>query len=119
MLSNTVGVFITTVPVALAQALLQRQWTVLHAAVLTRRQRGSSMLGGMPTRKELSQLRKRHQVPRRVGGASAIETRRRSAHERAPAELILKCLEATRHLRASASMEAAAEAFFARGKEEL
>ena len=113
MLSNTAGVFIATVSVALAQALLQRQWTLLHAAILSRRQRGSSMLGGMPTQKELSQLRKRHCGPRMVGGASALETRRRSAHDRLPAELILKFLDATRYLTNERCKEEAAEAFAA------
>ena len=50
-------VYIAVVSMALAQAILQRQWGILHAFMLTPRVVSSRMLGRMPTLLELSQLR--------------------------------------------------------------
>ena len=93
-------VYIAVVSMALAQAILQRQWGILHAFMLTRRVMSSRVLGRMPTLEELSQLRRKWEPRWKTGCGSALETiRRRGDMGASPVQLVLKWLEATRHLK--------------------
>ena len=108
-------VYIAVVTSALAQAILKRQWGILHAFMLTRRVHPSRTLG--PLKKahspELSQLRKMCVQRWQTGRGSALEHQRRRLGEHTPVQTVLQWLDATRHLKSLRHKDDTAEAFAA------